>query len=127
MKTCRSPTCYYSAVDPETENTALLLEDLTDARQGDSVAGCSMDDAHRAIVHLARFQAAWWDNPRLDDLDWMPLKRDESDAYLDIYPASVAVADPSGRPRNAAVPAPTGRYAAAAPRQDKSPADQTAP
>ncbi len=82
------PTCYYSGVNPETENTALLLEDLIDARQGDSVAGCSLDDAHRAIVHLARFQAAWWDNPRLDDLDWMPLKRDESDAYLDIYPAA---------------------------------------
>jgi hypothetical protein len=82
------PTCYYSALDPETENTVLLLEDLTNARQGDSVAGCSLDDAHRAIVHLARFQATWWENPRLDELDWMPLKRDESDAYLDIYPAA---------------------------------------
>lgn len=82
------PTCYYSNIDSETENTAFLLEDLTNARQGDSVAGCSLDDAHRAIVHLARFQAAWWENPRLDELDWMPLKRDESDAYLDIYPAA---------------------------------------
>ena len=82
------PTCYYSALDPETENTVLLLEDLTNARQGDSVAGCSMNDAHRAIMHLARFQAVWWENPRLDDLDWMPLKRDESDAYLDIFPGA---------------------------------------
>ena len=84
------PTCYYSGIDPQTENTVLLLEDLANARQGDSVAGCSMDDAQRAIVQLARFQAAWWDNPRLDELDWMPLKCEESSAYVDIYPGAWA-------------------------------------
>ena len=82
------PICYYSGIDPRTENTVLLLEDLANFRQGDSVAGCSMDDAIRAIVQLARFQAAWWDNPRLDELDWMPLKCDESSAYLAIYPGA---------------------------------------
>ena len=82
------PTCYYAGVDPHSENTVLLLEDLTNARQGDSVEGCSMEDAQRAIAHLARFQAAWWENARLHELDWMPLKCDESDAYLDIYPGA---------------------------------------
>ena len=80
------PRCYFSEVDPTTGNTVLLLEDMAHARQGDSVSGCSMDDARRAITQLARFQASWWDTPALDDLDWMPLKDEGTDAYLDIYP-----------------------------------------
>ena len=81
------PRCYFSEVDPTTGNTVLLLEDMAaHARQGDSVAGCSMDDARRAITQLARFQASWWDTPALDDLDWIPIKDEETDDYLDICP-----------------------------------------
>ena len=85
-----APACYYCSVDSDAENTVLLLEELSHWRQGDSVAGCSMADARQAIVQLARFQAAWWDSPRLDELDWMPLKCAESNAYLDIYPGAWA-------------------------------------
>ena len=37
--------CYHSGVDPSTGHTVLLLEDMSHARQGDSVAGCSMAEA----------------------------------------------------------------------------------
>ena len=84
-ETLSLPACYYSCVDPETEDSALLLEDMIGVRQGDSVAGCSMADARQAIGHLATIQANWWDSPRLDQLDWMPLKCSEAADYLDIY------------------------------------------
>ena len=49
-----TPRVYYSGMDPGTGNTALLLEDLNSARQGDSVAGCTVDEARRCIGHWPR-------------------------------------------------------------------------
>ena len=82
------PGCYYAGVDATTGLTVLALEDMSRARQGDSVAGCSVDEAARAMVHLGRFQASWWNSSRLESLEWMPLKDAESNAYLEIYPGA---------------------------------------
>ena len=84
----QTPHSYYGGIDSVTGNTILLLEDLNSARQGDSVAGCSLADAQRAMAQLAEFQAAWWDSPRLDRLDWMPLKDAETGAYQELYAAA---------------------------------------
>jgi aminoglycoside/choline kinase family phosphotransferase len=65
-----TPRCYYAAVD-DTGASVLLLEDLTPARCGDMIAGGSLPKAERAIRELARFQAAWWEDPRLDEMDWV--------------------------------------------------------
>ena len=81
----QTPHCYFCGIDPATGNTILLLEDMTRARQGDSVAGCSQTDARRSMTQLARFQAAWWSSPRLDGLDWMPLKDAETGIYQELY------------------------------------------
>ncbi|CAI8027336.1 hypothetical protein GBAR_LOCUS15636 [Geodia barretti] len=83
-----APGCYHSGVDPSTGHTVLLLEDMSHARQGDSVAGCSMAEARAAIVQLARFQASWWESSRLDGLHWMPLKDAEAGSYQEIYPGA---------------------------------------
>ena len=81
----RTPRSYFCGHDPETGDTALLLEDLSYFRQGDSVAGCTVDEARRCIEQLARFQASWWDSPLLDRLDWMPLREAEAGVYQEIY------------------------------------------
>ena len=81
----QTPHSYYGGIDSVTGNTILLLEDLNSARQGDSVAGCSQAEARRALAQLTEFQAAWWDSPRLDRLDWMPLKDAETGAYQELY------------------------------------------
>ena len=81
----QTPRCYYGATDPATGDSVLLLEDVSAARQGDSVAGCSMAEAQHCIGQLARFQASWWDDPRLDRLDWMPSRDEETRAYQEIY------------------------------------------
>ena len=83
-----TPRVYHSGMDPASGNTALLLEDLSWARQGDSVAGCTLDEAGRCIGQLARFHASWWDNPLLEEQDWMPLREADASAYEQIYPGA---------------------------------------
>ena len=83
-----TPGVHHSAFDPATGNTVLLLEDLSSLRQGDSVAGCTVDDARLCIGQLARFQASWWDSPPLEDLHWMPLRESDAGAYEQIYPGA---------------------------------------
>jgi hypothetical protein len=65
------PTCYYADVDAKSGWHILLLEDLAPARSGSRTKGCSQSEARTAIHHIARFHAHWWEDPRLDNLDWL--------------------------------------------------------
>ncbi len=65
------PLCYYSDIDTESGWHVLLLEDLAPARSGSRTEGCSPTQARTAIHHIARFHAHWWEDPRLDNLDWL--------------------------------------------------------
>lgn len=67
----RIPRCYHAAM--EGDDFLLLLEDLGGLRPGDDVAGCSAAEAEAAVAAIARLQAAWWQGPRVDALDWMPM------------------------------------------------------
>ena len=80
------PDAYYCDIDTATGNTVLVLEDVAGGRQGDSVLGCSLPEAHHCVSRLAEFQAYWWDHPNLDTLDWMPLKDAETRLYQELYP-----------------------------------------
>ncbi len=68
----RTPRLYYSALRPETGECLLLLEDLAPAQTLNMLEGCTAEDAALVLRHLATFHAAWWENPRLDSLDWLP-------------------------------------------------------
>ncbi len=81
----RTPRGYHCGMDLNTTDSVLLLEDMGNARQGDSVAGCTVEEARRCISALARFQASWWDNPLLDRLDWMPWREAEACTYRELY------------------------------------------
>lgn len=72
----RAPRSYFAAFDPESGDFALLLEDLAPARNGDQVAGLSIDDARTAVIALARMQAQWWERPGLQVFDWLPAFND---------------------------------------------------
>ena len=50
--------------------SGLLLEDLSDARVGDQVAGCDVEDAKAALRSISKFHAGFWGrkNP---DVDWI--------------------------------------------------------
>jgi len=65
-----TPRCYYADVN-ELGQAVLLLEDLAPARSGDITTRDSLPKAEHAIRALARFHAAWWADPRLDEMDWL--------------------------------------------------------
>jgi hypothetical protein len=68
----RVPERYFSAMDVDADDYLLFLEDITDARIGDEVAGCTAAEAEMAVRSIAEFHAKWWNSPKLDALDWMP-------------------------------------------------------
>jgi hypothetical protein len=83
----RHPKCFYGAHDPETQDTVLLIEDVsTSGRMLDQVAGCSVADARSAIRSLAELHACFWDDASLDDLPFVKRLCD------DPYPGAVAFA-----------------------------------
>jgi fructosamine-3-kinase len=62
------PRCYYSAISDNSESFVLLLEDLTPARQGDQLAGCSGQQAHAAVTALAGLHGPRWCDPHWHSL-----------------------------------------------------------
>ena len=88
------PACPYAVHDPETQDTVLLLEDVSPrGRALDQVAGCTVDEARPAIRTLARLHAGFWDDPSLAEVRWLTRLCD------DPYPGAVAVAYEGAWPR----------------------------
>ena len=69
-----TPYCYNSSHDSETGFTLLVLEDLARARNGNSVAGCSVDEVTQVLATLARLHATWWQSVDLVDASWLRLR-----------------------------------------------------
>jgi hypothetical protein len=89
-----SPDCYYCAHDAETQDTILLLEDVsTRGTAFDQIAGCSLAQAAPALRALARFHAGTWDDASLADHPFLIRLCD------DPYPAAVSMAYSAGWPR----------------------------
>jgi aminoglycoside/choline kinase family phosphotransferase len=67
----RTPRLYHGDIDDSLGRFVLLLEDLAPATVGDQIQGCSVDDARRAVLQLARLHGARWDDPALEQIDWL--------------------------------------------------------
>jgi Ecdysteroid kinase-like family len=90
----KHPECIYAAHDPETQDTVLLIEDVsTRGRMLDQVAGCSVADARSAIRCLAELHANFWDDSSLDDVPFLKRLCD------DPYPGAVSFAYETAWPR----------------------------
>lgn len=63
------PYCWFAAADPESMSVVLLLEDLPDARPGDVLAGCSVEEAARVLAAIAPLHARWWE---VEPPGWIP-------------------------------------------------------
>jgi hypothetical protein len=88
------PRCFYAEHDPVTQDTVLLLEDVsTRGTAIDQIAGCTRADSGPALRTLARLHAEFWDDPTLADLPWLLHLGDEP------YPSSVAFAYETAWPR----------------------------
>ncbi|MEO7666721.1 MAG: oxidoreductase family protein [Dehalococcoidia bacterium] len=76
----RAPHIYYATA--KSGASVLLLEDVTNGREGDVLNGCTIDEAASVVEALARMHAVWWDSPELVMLDWLPAPN--SEAALDL-------------------------------------------
>jgi aminoglycoside/choline kinase family phosphotransferase len=102
--TLRIPRCYFAAMNADSGESLVLLEDLTAGRAGDNLVGCSTQEAERLFRQIAAFHAQWWGNPFLSHWKWLagfdryktmitevirrawPLFRQK---YIDLFPAWV--------------------------------------
>ena len=71
-----APRALAQGWDDGTGRGWLLLEDLGHLRAGDHLAGASDEEAVAAVEALARWHAAWWDDPDLADRSWLPASTD---------------------------------------------------
>lgn len=62
---------YFAAIDEDTHDFVLVLEDLRRLRLADQLVGCTPDDAGTVIDAIARHHAHWWNNDRLASLHWL--------------------------------------------------------
>ncbi|MCV7300100.1 DUF1679 domain-containing protein [Mycobacterium barrassiae] len=62
---------YFAAIDGDTHDFVLVLEDLRRLRLADQLVGCTPEDAATVIDAIARHHAHWWDNDRLAALHWL--------------------------------------------------------
>lgn len=67
----RTPRCHFAALDPDTHDFLLVLEDLAPARQGDQLAGCSAAEAALAMDELAKLHAPRWGDPAAARIPWL--------------------------------------------------------
>jgi hypothetical protein len=74
----RAPRCYHAHLDTTGTDFVLLLEDVAPARQGDQLAGCSLDQAALAVEELPRLHAPRWGDPSLAGLDWLHRSTEEA-------------------------------------------------
>lgn len=68
-----TPRCYFADIDPGTGHAFLLLEDLAPARNGDTVAGGSVDEVTSVLLALALMHARWWQDRTLGEQSWTRL------------------------------------------------------
>ena len=66
------PRRYYTGMDRERENYALLLEDMAPATPGDDIAGCTWAEAAAIVDELPKLHAPWWNSGLLRALAWLP-------------------------------------------------------
>lgn len=84
-----APKCYFADIDDDSCNFLLLLEDLAPARQGDQLAGVSVEQAQLVVDEAARLHAPFWSDPEIAKLDWIK----QTPAARHALPAPAAIAD----------------------------------
>lgn len=78
----RRPQCHWVEFDEATHDFVLVLEDLAPAVPGNQITGCSIDEAARAVVELAKLHGPRWDDPALSDVDWLQRRTARADGEL---------------------------------------------
>ena len=67
----RTPRCHLASYDADTPDFTLLLEDLAPARQGDQIAGSSLEQAGVAMDEVAALHGPRWNDRSLETVPWL--------------------------------------------------------
>ena len=68
----RVARCYPRASGTEDAATSCcVLEDLSPGAQGDQITGCTVPNRPHGGLELARLHGPRWDDPTLDDIEWL--------------------------------------------------------
>lgn len=78
--------CHHHAISTDGTRFLLVLDDLSPARQGDQIAGCSVSEARAALTNLAGIHASVWQHELLGD---PRLERSDSASLNLIFPVAL--------------------------------------
>lgn len=67
----RAPHCLHVSYEAATDEFLLLLEDLSPARQGDQLLGCTPEQAETAVAELPKLHGPRWGDPSLARIGWL--------------------------------------------------------
>lgn len=87
----RTPRLHFADSDESGAQFLLLFEDVGPARQGDQIAGCTLDDAHAAIRQAAAIHAPGWGRAELLEADWLQPPPDLGAKVGAMYPQAQAL------------------------------------
>ncbi len=73
-----SPRCLHVWFDAQDDDFVLILEDIVDGKQGDQIAGATVEQARASIDELVQLHVPLWNSSQLDALGWMPRHSFES-------------------------------------------------
>lgn len=76
-----TPEMLFADIDVDTAEFVLVLQDMHPARQGDQVAGCSVDQARRALANVVGLHAPTWCRGDLVTTTWLH-PTDDPDARM---------------------------------------------
>jgi hypothetical protein len=69
----RVPVCHHAEIDSNGTEFVLVLEDLSPARPGNQLTGCTVEETDLALREAARFHAPFWDDPSLRGSEWLDI------------------------------------------------------
>ena len=77
-----TPKCLHVWFDAPADDFVLILEDISNASQGDQIRGASIDQANAAIDELVNLHAPLWNSPKLDSFSWLPRHSGQTEAGI---------------------------------------------
>ncbi len=81
-----TPRVLANFFDPATHDFVLLFEDLTPARGGDQLFGCSVEDAGVAMREIAQLHAPFWGRASLETMPWLSLPEPAATGIAQMFP-----------------------------------------
>lgn len=82
----RVPRCHYAEIDSNNTEFVLLLEDLSPARQGDQLTGCTIAETELAVRQAARLHAPFWASTELAGTPWLDISESYWERFAEMMP-----------------------------------------